>query len=35
MNITMTLPGNTVSTFLTHFFGRGLEDERYVIERLC
>ena len=24
---------NTTPTFLTHFFGRGLEDRRYVVER--
>ena len=33
MTTAMALPGNTASTFLTHFFGRGLEDERYVVER--
>ena len=33
MTTAMALPGNTTSTFLTHFFGRGLEDERYVVER--
>ena len=27
------IPGNTADTFLTHIFGRGLEDDRYVIER--
>ena len=26
-------PGNTASTFLTRFFGSGLVDERYVVER--
>ena len=29
----MAIPGNTASTFLTHFFGSGLADERYVVER--
>ena len=33
MNTAMTMPGNTASTFLTHVFGRGLEDDRYVVER--
>ena len=33
MNTAMAMPGNTASTFLTHFFGSGLEDERYVVER--
>ena len=33
MNTAITLPGNTASTFLTHFFGSGLADERYVVER--
>ena len=32
MNVAMAIPGNA-STFLTHFFGRGLADERYVVER--
>ena len=34
MITTMAISGNTASTFLTHFFGRGLKDERYVVERL-
>ena len=25
--------GNTASTFLTHFFGSGLADDRYVVKR--
>ena len=33
MNTAMAMPGNTAATFLTHFFGGGLEDERYVVER--
>ena len=32
MNTAMAIPGNTASTFLTHFFGSGLADERYVVE---
>ena len=30
----IAFPGNTASTFLTHFFGSGLTDEPYVVERL-
>ena len=33
MTTAMAMPGNTASTFLTHFFGTGLADERYVVER--
>ncbi len=33
MNTAMAMPGNTASTFLTHFFGNGLADDRYVVER--
>ena len=33
MTTAMAVPGNTASTFLIHFFGSGLEDERYVVER--
>ena len=33
MNTAMAMPGNTASTFLTHLFGSGLEDDRYVVER--
>ena len=33
MNTAMAMPGNTAATFLTHFFGGGLADERYVVER--
>ena len=33
MTTAMAVPGNTAATFLVHFFGGGLEDERYVIER--
>ena len=29
----MARPGNTADTFLVHFFGGGLADERYVVER--
>ena len=33
MTTAMAMPGNTAATFLVHFFGGGLEDERYVVER--
>ena len=33
MNTAITVPGNTADTFLVHFFGGGLADERYVVER--
>ena len=34
MTTTLAVPGNTANTFLTHFFGGGLEDgERYLVER--
>ena len=33
MTTAMAMPGNTASTFLVHFFGGGLADERYVVER--
>ena len=32
MNMVQTHPGNA-STFLTHLFGQGLDDDRYVVER--
>ena len=32
MPTVQTHPGNA-STFLTHLFGQGLDDERYVVER--
>ena len=32
MQINGTLQGNA-RTYLTHIFGRGLDDERYVVER--
>ena len=32
MNAAMALPGSS-STFLTHMLARGLEDDRYVVER--
>ena len=32
MQTPKTRPGNA-HTFLTHLFGRGLEDERYAVER--
>ncbi len=33
MTAAIALPGNTANTFLTHFFGAGLADDRYVVER--
>lgn len=33
MSAAMAIPGNTAATFLTHFFGPGLADSRYVVER--
>ncbi len=32
MHAAIAVPGN-VSTILTHVFGRGVADERYVVER--
>ena len=33
MSTAIALHGNTASTFLTHFFGSGLADDTYVVER--
>ena len=33
MTAAMAIPGNTADTFLVHFFGTGLADDRYVVER--
>ena len=33
MSAAIALPGNTAATFLTHFFGPGLADDRYVVEK--
>ena len=33
MNTAMAIAGSTASTFLIHFFGTGLADKRYVVER--
>ena len=33
MTAAMAMPGNTAETFLVHFFGTGLTDDRYVVER--
>ena len=33
MTAAMAIPGNTADTFLVHFFGGGLADERYAVER--
>ena len=34
MTTAIAIPGNTASTFLTHFFGGDLADDTYVVERL-
>ena len=33
MTTAIAIPGNTTTTFLTHFFGGGLADHRYIVER--
>ena len=33
MTAATAMPGNTAETFLVHFFGTGLADDRYVVER--
>jgi len=33
MTAAIAIPGNTANTFLTHFFGSGLTDDRYIVER--
>ena len=33
MTTAMAMPGNTAATFLVHFFGTGLSDETYTVER--
>ncbi len=33
MTAATAMPGNTANTFLVHFFGTGLADDRYVVER--
>ena len=33
MSAAIAIPGNTADTFLVHFFGGGLADERYAVER--
>ena len=33
MSTALAISGSTAATFLTHFFGPGLADERYVVER--
>ena len=33
MTTATAIPGNMAATYLTHIFGRGLEDECYVVER--
>lgn len=34
MTTATAVPRNTAAAFLTHFFGSGLADDRYVVERL-
>lgn len=33
MKAAMAMPSNTADTFLVRFFGTGLADDRYVVER--
>ena len=33
MSTAIAMPGNSASAFLTHFFGSGLADDRYVVKR--
>ena len=33
MSTAIAIPGNTADTFLVHFFGGGLADDRYIVER--
>ncbi len=33
MSAAIAVPRNTAATFLTHFFGSGLADDTYVVER--
>ena len=33
MTTAIAVPGNSASTFLTHFFGSGLSDDTYAVER--
>ena len=33
MSAAIAMPGNTAATYLTHFFGSGLADDTYVVER--
>ena len=33
MTAAMAMPGNTADTFLVHFFGTGLTDDKYAVER--
>ena len=33
MSAAIAAPGNTASTFVTHFFGSRLSDDRYAVER--
>ena len=33
MSAAIAIPGSTASTFLVHFFGTGLSDKRFAVER--
>ena len=33
MTAALAMPGNTAATFLTHFFGSGLAEDTYVVEK--
>ena len=33
MTTAIAVPGNTAAMFLTHFFGSGLVDDTYVVEK--
>ena len=33
MSAAIAMPGNTAATFLIHFFGPGLADDRYAVEK--
>ena len=33
MATAIAMPGNTADTYLVHFFGTGLADDRYVVEK--
>ena len=35
MTAAIARPGHSAATFLTHFFGSGLADDTYVVERFA